>query len=336
MKSVEVTREGKRFLIAAFLIAVAAFNTGNNLIYLILSLMLSFLVLSVALAWLNLFGLSLNVGGGGAVFAGEEASLSLLLKNNKSLVPSYSVKCLVSGSLVPAYYDEIPALKGVERDIRITFAKRGLYRYGDFRIGSGFPFILINAQKNIYVSVSLLVYPALMDVSANMDQIVASGAAAAPGPADAGDDLYALRKFREGDDWRRIHWKASAKRQAYLVKEYAEFRGLKVTIVLDNRLPEGGALFEKAVSLAASLAKDFIDRGYYVSVVTCKEEVPFGNGAEHLFKILDVLAVIAEEDDCGDKLEEGDEGLLVVVLKSRGTLREYALAGGLVFYAEDI
>ncbi len=336
MRSVEVTREGKRFLIAAFLIAVAAFNTGNNLIYLILSLMISLLVLSAALARVNLSGLSLDVIVEGAVFARQEASLSLLLKNDKKLVPSYSVKCRVAGSLVPAYYDVIPALKGVERDIRITFAKRGLYRCGDFRIVSGFPFILINVRKNIDVSGSLLVYPALMDVSAKMDQIVPFGVADAPSPADAGDDLYALRKFREGDDWRRIHWKASAKRQTYFVKEYSEFRGLKVTIVLDNRLPEGGALFEKAVSMTASLAKNFIDRGYFVSVVSCKEEVPFGNGNEHLFKILDVLAVIGEEDDWGTKLEDEVEGFVIAVLKDRGTHREYGLGGGLVFYAEDI
>lgn len=337
MRSLEPTREGKRFLIASSLIAVAAFNTGNNLIYLIFSLMLSFLVLSVVLARMNMSGLSLDVGDGQAVFAGEETSLTLLLKNGKSLIPSYSVKCWVTGSHVPAYYDVIPALKDAERDVRISFQKRGLYRCADFRVESGFPFILLNARKKINVSGSLLVYPFLVDVSAGINQIVATGAAEALSAADAGDDLYALRKFREGDDWRRIHWKASAKRQVYFVKEYAEYRGLKVTIILDNRLPEGGELFEKAVSLAASLAKDFIARGYYVSLVTCRETVLFGNGGEHLLNILDVLALVAEEGSWDNELEESADELLVAVLKDRASPGGgYVPVGSMVFYAEDI
>lgn len=337
MRSVEVTREGKRFLIASSLIAVAALNTGNNLIYLVFSLMLSFLVLSVVLARMNLSELSLDIGGGLSVFAGEETSLTLLLKNGKRVMPSYSVNCRVSGSPVPAHYEVIAALKGVERDIRITFQRRGLYRYGDFRVSSGFPFILLKAERNIHVSGSVLVYPGLRDVAYNFEQIPGSEVAEALSPANAGDDLYALREFRAGDDWRRIHWKASAKRQVYLVKEYAEYLGLKVTIVLDNRLPEGGELFEKAVSLAASLAKEFLGRGYYVSVVSCREVVPFGNGDEHLFKILDVLALIVEEDDWDNQAGETVEGLLVTVLKGRGTVHGgYAPAAGMVFYAEDI
>lgn len=331
-----VTWEGKRFLVASSLIAVAAINTGNNLIYLILSLMFSFLVLSVVLARINLSGLSLDIGGGPTVFAGEETSMTLLLKNGKSLVPSYSVKCSVSGSSVPSYYEIIPALKGVESNVRITFPRRGLYHYGAFSIASGFPFVLLNAVMNIGVSGSVLVYPGLRDVSADTEQVAAYGETEAPRPADAGDDLYALRKFREGDDWRRIHWKASAKRQTYFIKEYAEYSGLKVTIFLDNRRPEGGELFERAVSLAASFAKEFLARGYYVSVVTCKKAIPLGIGSEHLFKILDVLALIAEEDDYENQLEESVEGVFVAIFKRREALRWRAPTGGLAFYAEDL
>ncbi len=337
MRSVEVTREGKRFLIATSLIAVAAINTGNNLIYLIFSLMLSFLVLSVVVARMNLSKLSLDISGGLFVFAGEQTSLTLLLKNSKGLLPSYSVNCRVSGCTVPVYYEAIPALKKVTRNVRITFQRRGLYRYGDFRVSSGFPFILLKAERNIHVSGSVLVYPGLRDVACNLEQTPASEATEVLSPTNAGDDLYSLREFREGDDWRRIHWKASAKREAYFVKEYAEYRGLKVTIVLDNRLPEGGELFEKAVSLTASFAKDFLGRGYYVSIVTCREVVPFGNGDEHLFKILDVLAMIGEEDDWDNPAAEKVEGLIVTVLKGRGTVQDrYAMPAGMVFYAEDI
>ena len=53
------TKEGKRFLLATLLIAVAAFNTGNNLIFLILAMMLSMILLSVVILRYNLKGLTL-------------------------------------------------------------------------------------------------------------------------------------------------------------------------------------------------------------------------------------------------------------------------------------
>jgi hypothetical protein len=65
----KTTPEGKRFLLATFLITVAAVNTGNNLIYLILSLMLSFILLSIVLLKINLSGLSLEVSINPPVFA---------------------------------------------------------------------------------------------------------------------------------------------------------------------------------------------------------------------------------------------------------------------------
>jgi len=332
-----VTKEGKRFAIASSLIAVAALNTGNNLIYLIFSLMFSFLILSVVFAWMNLSGLSLEIAGRQVVFAGEETSLTLLLRNDKRLVPSYSVKCRMSGSPAPAYYQVIPALRGVEKGVGTTFQKRGLYQHGDFSVSSGFPFILLNAERKIKVYGSVLVYPALRDIEVITDQIPGTEMAEILSLASVGDDIYSLREFRDGDDWRRIHWKASAKRGIFFVREYAEYLGARVTIVLDNRLPEGGELFERAVSLTASLAKGFLERDCFVRIVSCRETIPFGSGDEHFFKILDALAVIGEEDRWDNPTGDKAEGFLVTVRKTRGAVHgSYDGAGGRVLYAEDL
>ena len=79
------TREGKRFFLATALIAVAAVNTGNNLIYLILSLMLSFTTLSYIILRINLSSLLLEVSFSGPVFAGEPARAVLFI-DRKSVV----------------------------------------------------------------------------------------------------------------------------------------------------------------------------------------------------------------------------------------------------------
>ena len=57
MLNIHFTREGRRFLIAVVLIGFAALNTGNNLIYLIFSMVLSISLISFPVALINLKGL---------------------------------------------------------------------------------------------------------------------------------------------------------------------------------------------------------------------------------------------------------------------------------------
>ncbi len=331
------TREGKRFAIASALIAVAAVNTGNNLIYLIFSLMLSLLALSVLLLKVNLSGLSLAVGNAPVLFAGQEASLILRLNNHKRLFPSYSVECLLPGVLAPAYFVTAPPLRSVEKEVAVKFERRGVYSYGNFRSKSCFPFILFIGTRSLKATGEVLVYPAIMSVEGLIDGIRGNEGTDAFRLSNSGDDIYSLRKFRDGDDRRRIHWKASAKTGDLLVKEYADFDAERVTVVLNNLLPEGGQLFEKAVSLTASFAKYFLDSGYSVRVVTCRQTIPFGSGDGHLLRILDILALITEEDGCKESLQDGGDGYYVHILKSRRSPRSfYAVSGSKVVYAEDV
>ncbi len=331
------TREGKRFAIASALIAVAALNTGNNLIYLIFSLMLSFLALSVLLLKANLSGLSLAVKSAPVLFAGQEASLKLLLNNHKRLLSSYSVECLLPGVLTPVYFAMAPPLRSVEREATVKFERRGVYSYANFQSRSGFPFILFKGARSLKATGEVLVYPALMQVEGLMEGVRGIEGTDVFRLSSSGDDIYSLREFRDGDDRRRIHWKASAKTGDLLVKEYADYEATSVSVVLNNLLPEGGELFEKAVSLAASFAKEFLERGYSVRVVTCRRTIPFGSGDEHLFRILDILALITEEDGCNDPLEDAGDGYYLHILKSRRSPRFYCPArGGKVVYAEDV
>lgn len=317
----KVTGEGKRFIVAASLIAVAAVNTGNNLIYLILSMMLSLLILAVLLLKINLSGLSAEVFSKPPVFAGEETVLNLHIGNDKRFVKTYSVNCFVTGVQAPVYIADVLPRKGVERTVAAKFQRRGLYRYGTLRIRSGFPFIFFYRESMVKASGEVLVYPGLCDVSDHLGPLTGKGIMAAHILSGSGDEMYSLREFRCGDDWRRIHWKVSAKTGALFVKEYADQDSTKMTIILDNLLPAGGDLFEKAVSLSGSLARHFLERGFFVRLISCKKIIPFGKGREHLLKILDILAVIREEDGWDSPGRDEKDGATVLVLKSRATMR---------------
>jgi uncharacterized protein (DUF58 family) len=330
----KLTREGKRFLLATLLIAVAALNTGNNLIYLILSLMLSFAVLSYTQLRLNLAKLLLEISIDGPVFAGDPAYAELIIHNRKG-IPAYSLNIHAADAEARVYCGHIPAKGAFREQMRMVFRRRGVYGYRNFVIRSGFPFILFEKSIPIAVSGKVMVYPRLMDMDTAIAEIEGREEQGEAAILGKGDEVYSLREYRYGDDWRRIHWKASARQSALLVREYAEYLSGKVTILVDNLLPHDEQNFEKAVSASASLARHFIERGHLLRLVSCGKVVPFGDGDDHLFTILDVLAILKEEE-FGSAVPTGGEGLLISVLKTPGSMAHYPAAEGVMIYADSL
>jgi len=332
----KLTREGKRFLLAAVLIAVAAINTGNNLIYLILSLMLSFIVLSYLILRLNLIKLVFEVSPAGPVYAGEPVSVELLIHNKKK-TPVYSVIIDAADAAAPMYCGEIPGF-GVFKDrMAMVFRRRGLYGYRDILIQSGFPFILFRKTMPVSINDRVLVYPKLLDVRELIEVIAGRQEEGAVAVRGRGDEVYSLRAFQYGDDWRKIHWKASARQDGFLIREYAEYASQKITILLDNHLPYDAVHFENAVSAAASLAKQYIETGYPVRFIAAGKTIPFGSGEEHLRSILGVLALITQEEADADLPGIGEEGFSIAVLKSaQSGLKSVAAHADMVVYADTL
>jgi uncharacterized protein (DUF58 family) len=86
-----VTVEGLLFLVFLIVIAFAAWNTANNLLYLILSAMLAFLVAANLIARISLADVSVQLRFPDHIFAGESASINVTLLNHKRFMPSYSL-----------------------------------------------------------------------------------------------------------------------------------------------------------------------------------------------------------------------------------------------------
>ncbi|NJD55655.1 MAG: DUF58 domain-containing protein [Nitrospirae bacterium] len=329
-----LTREGKRFFLATALIAVAAVNTGNNLIYLILSLMLSFTTLSYVILRVNLSSLLLEVSFGGPVFAGEPARAELIIRNRKG-IPAYSLNIQAEDAVEKLYCTYVPPAGVVREEMNLIFRKRGLYGYRDFSVLSGFPFILFQKTIAVAVSGNVLVYPRIIDVDELVRDLVARENEGEKAVRSRGDDAYALREYQYGDDRRNIHWKASARLSTLIVKEYAEYLSRRVTILIDNRMPPDEQAFEKAVAVAASLTSQYIGSGYLVRLLSCRKVVPFGSGEGHLYGILDILALLHEEECC-DAVTNDHEGFIVAVLKSARSPLAQTAAEGMVVHADTV
>src|SRR5215469_7679785 len=86
-----VTVEGMFFMALLVVIAFAAWNTANNLLYLILSAMLAFIFAANLISRISLADVSVQLRFPDHVFAGEPANLSVTITNHKRLLPTFSL-----------------------------------------------------------------------------------------------------------------------------------------------------------------------------------------------------------------------------------------------------
>ena len=91
----EVTRVGIIYMVGVVLIAIAALNTGNNLLYIIVATLLGAILVSGVASAIVLRALELDVRLPEHVFAGQPIAGKVLVRNPRKWLPSFSV------SLVP-------------------------------------------------------------------------------------------------------------------------------------------------------------------------------------------------------------------------------------------
>ena len=90
-RTLSFTKEGKKFIAILFLIGIAAINTGNNLLYLIVAMMLSIIVISGILSESTLRGIEVVRVMPGHIFAGRPAMVTWAISNKKRVFPSFSI-----------------------------------------------------------------------------------------------------------------------------------------------------------------------------------------------------------------------------------------------------
>jgi uncharacterized protein (DUF58 family) len=96
----EVAKAGVVYVLVTLVIGIAALNTGNNLLYIVVAAMLAALLVSGIVSALVLRGLQLEVRLPEHVFAGTTVAAQIGLRNTRRFLPSFSI------SVVPARQQE--------------------------------------------------------------------------------------------------------------------------------------------------------------------------------------------------------------------------------------
>ena len=88
---VRVTSGGLIFLGILGIVAFAAWNTSNNLLFMVFSVLTSTLVVSLVTARANLRDLIVSARFPDHIFAGDPAPVIVMLRNTRRFLPSFSV-----------------------------------------------------------------------------------------------------------------------------------------------------------------------------------------------------------------------------------------------------
>src|SRR5277367_4493679 len=121
-----VTREGWIYIVGIVLVALAAINTGNNLLFLILASLIASILMSGILSSITLAGIEMRLDLPERIFAGQMVRGSLQLKNEKLTLPSFSLrveavkpKGAASAALLetPVYFPYLPRQQALAQSV---------------------------------------------------------------------------------------------------------------------------------------------------------------------------------------------------------------------------
>lgn len=184
---------------------------------------LTFLLAGLGLAAMvhttrNLARLTVSAGRAPPVFAGEAAQFRLYLENAAPYDrPSVLVRHLASGAQVVV---DAAARSTVAAQLAVPAARRGWLPLGRTMLESRFPLGLFRAWSYIEPDVRCLVYPA-----PERTRLPAPAGAADAGATHAqwhgSEDFSGLRAYQPQDSPRHVAWKAVARSDDMLTKQFA-------------------------------------------------------------------------------------------------------------------
>lgn len=283
-------------------VGIAAVNTANNLLFLVLGLLLSLILLSGVLSDLVLFWIEAERRPPLRLFARAPVPIEIVLTNRKRFLPSFSVEvedvALEGDNERRCYFLKVPADGHQAASYRRVVPERGVFRFSHVRLSTRYPFGFFDKWRYLRLPGEVVVFPAIVDVESLADELVAQGELSLARERRAeGLDVAGLRDYREGDDGRAVHGRRSASLGRLVVKEREPEGGRHAVLQIDNGIGEGAPpaareALERAISEAASLAVLANERGIELEVVARGARGPGLDAAGAIDPLLTWLALL--------------------------------------------
>ena len=242
-----LTALGVQCLVAMLAVGAFSVNTGNNLLYLVFSLMLGLFLVSGILSRRALQGLKVASLEEGSVFARVRGGLRLRLREKGGRrVRGLELHLFMDDGLVePGFLGAVDGGGETLVVLQVRAGHRGWTRIRRLELRTRFPFGLVEKTRLIELDQSLLVLPhprtppaAAASWRGEGHRTLAQEGSSSPEGA---------RPLRAGDPPGRVHWKRTAQRGQLWVRTFQEERPVGLHLRLDLAAWAPGRAFEREV-----------------------------------------------------------------------------------------
>jgi len=308
----KVSGEGWIYFGGLLLVALAALNTGNNLLFLILASLIARILMSGILSSISLSGIEMQLNLPEHIFAGQPVRAQVELENQKLTLPSFSLRVEAvrektsSGVTIlekPVYFPYLPRQDRVQQIVPMKFPRRGVYHQDAFRIVTRFPFGFLQKARRLDLKTEALVYPSVDPTAEYRDVLPVLQGALESVVKGRGQDLYGVRDYIHTDSARLVHWKATARSGSLMVREFTREEDSRVLLVLDPHAtttensaataqPMVNERFERAVALCANIAWHFYQANAMLQFRSVEFDTPLAPAERNIFRILRYLALV--------------------------------------------
>jgi len=300
-RGLRITREGRWYIGLTFGVGFGAMNTGNNLLFLALGVLLALIILSGLLSESALKNLQLQRRLPEEVREGKASLIDLSVANGNRLLPAIGLELQEEATAGftghPASLFLLAAKEIAHVRVQITPTRRGRLTLSGIKLSTRYPFGIFEKSRVIAMEDSLLVWPGAGQLEASTPEQGRQDAQAEANRAGSGEDLFGIRAWREGDETRRIHWRRSLKVGRFLVVEREALAGRRVRLVLGQG---SGESYERAIRNAGTNLEHHLERGDWVSLVSPESEIDFGLGRAHRNRLMVCLANLPRGAQPGD------------------------------------
>ncbi len=287
--SVVITRRGIGFLIGALVTFVAAPVMSLPALLYATGLLLGLVIVSGVFVLVGHSQVRIERSFTPAVVAPGTLSRTTVRITNLSMLPCLEARWYdhlphgVSGESSGV----LPALGGSRSaDSRATFSyslqglRRGRHAVGPLRVDVQDPFGLVYRRHAFGDPELLTVLPRRVDLPPIAPRGASDDGATRPAPQNVGvgDDDIIARAYLPGDALKRIHWKATARRDQLMVRQEEQRVTPRAAVILDAEPASQGTArdhkdswehspaFEWSVVAVASITAHLVRAGYVVAL----------------------------------------------------------------------
>ncbi len=282
------TAVGLILALAVFVMLLGAMNYSNSLAFVLTFSLAAIGLVSMHHCHRNLGDLSIRFRGAESVFAGEDAVFNFSIMN-PSTQPRYDIVAQseqgTSDSLDISGNDQ-SALQ-----IQIVTDRRGPIALGRVSLSTRFPFALFRAWAWVYNDYRCLVWPQPATTAPPVP--IGTHTQGTQRRSDQGDDDFSgLREYQAGDPRRQIAWKAAARSDTLVSKQFSGSVSGSVELSIEAT---GCHDLELALQILSRWILDCEKDGIAYGLNLKDTQLAPALGHEHRNRCLDELALFASE-----------------------------------------